>query len=171
MTPDTGTYTLRRGEHSFGPYTAAEVAAYLATGNIVPSDALFDHDAQQWITVQALLARHGTVPGAMSNGPAAHPMPPVAPAGAPPGFDPAMSFPGAEPPGSRRSDAVTALIMGLLAMVCCGPLFGVLAIVFGLRGMKDPINRGMAIAGFVLGIVGVVVGTLGTLFYLLAAIL
>lgn len=184
MTPDTGTYTIRRGDQSFGPYTAAEIAAYTATGNIVPSDAVFDHDAQQWITVQALLSRHATGPagGATLPGGAAAGSPATAdPFQGLPGAGPLSGMgdqragvgadatpPGAVPPNSRRGDAVTALVMGLLALACCGPLFGILAIVFGLRGMKDPANQGMAVAGLVLGLVGVVLGSLWLVVYVIS---
>jgi len=56
MTPENGTYTLRRGDQSFGPYTRAELAAYLAAGNVVPADSIFDHDTQQWTTARSLVA-------------------------------------------------------------------------------------------------------------------
>ncbi len=164
MNTDTGQYTLRRGEHSFGPYSLGELSAYLATGNVVPGDAIFDHATQQWTTAGSLLQQHGVTP------PAAVIPPPVS---MPSGADPSGMNPGAPPaagevaPGSRRGLAIASLVTGLLALSCCGPFSGVAAIVTGTMAMKDPVNRGMGIAGLVLGIVGTVLGTLGIILQLL----
>lgn len=54
--------------------------------------------------------------------------------------------------------AVAALVLGILTYVCLGPIAAVLAIVFGIMGMKKAkevgTGRGMSIAGIVLGAVG-----------------
>ncbi|MDR2586632.1 MAG: DUF2510 domain-containing protein [Coriobacteriales bacterium] len=58
----------------------------------------------------------------------------------------------------REGMAVASLILGILSIPCCvvyiGGLFGVLAIIFGCLGLKSS-KRGMAIAGIICGVVGV----------------
>jgi len=57
--------------------------------------------------------------------------------------------------------AVAALVLGILTFVCLGPIAGVLAIVFGILGIKKAnevgTGRGMSIAGIILGAVGSVI--------------
>jgi hypothetical protein len=84
-------------------------------------------------------------------GPAPYsPPPPVAPYAAPP----------ASGGGNSNGMAVAALVLGILTFVCLGPIAGVLAIVFGILGMKKAketgVGKGMSIAGIVLGAVGTV---------------
>jgi uncharacterized membrane protein len=63
--------------------------------------------------------------------------------------------------------AVTGLIFGLIGLMggwlCCGPIFSVLGIVFSSVGLsqikRDPsqqTGRGMAIAGLILSIIGLI---------------
>lgn len=61
--------------------------------------------------------------------------------------------------------AVTALVMGLLSICCCGPLFGILGVIFALIAFsqikRDPAGqtgKGMAIAGVACSIAGIVLG-------------
>ena len=59
--------------------------------------------------------------------------------------------------------AIAALVLGIGGIVIPfgGPIMSILAIVFGALGMKrQPDKRGMAIAGLVLGIIGVVWGVI-----------
>ena len=50
--------------------------------------------------------------------------------------------------------AIASLVLGILSFIFC-PL-SILAIIFGAIGMGKPQGKGMAIAGFVLGLVAVV---------------
>jgi hypothetical protein len=85
----------------------------------------------------------------------------------PPGYPPYRPYP--YPPTQPISDgrAVAALVLGVLGLVACGPFASVPAIVLG-RSATRAIDaspgrlggRGMATAGFVLGIVGTVVWAL-----------
>jgi hypothetical protein len=81
---------------------------------------------------------------------------------------------GQYPPGARQSssDAVTALVLGILGLVMCGPFTAIPAIFLGRKATREIDasqgrleGRGMAQAGFVLGIVGTVVGGLALLFF------
>lgn len=68
--------------------------------------------------------------------------------------------------------AVAALVLGIVAIVMCwfgpggwiGSCCGILAIIFGLLGQKnDPSKKGMAKAGFVLGILSLIAGIIVTI--------
>jgi hypothetical protein len=71
--------------------------------------------------------------------------------------------------------AITALVTGILGIPCCGcGVFSIAAIVFGLLGKKEiaesngtRTGAGIAQAGFILGVVGVV---LTVLYWILIAV-
>jgi TRAP-type C4-dicarboxylate transport system permease small subunit len=70
----------------------------------------------------------------------------------------------------ESSQATTALVLGILGLICCQPL-GIIAWVLankeleGIRsGLRNPDNQGMATAARVLGIIGAVFLALGILF-------
>lgn len=72
-----------------------------------------------------------------------------------------MSFP-QEAGYAEASQATTILVLGILGLVCCGPL-GVVAWIMGNNeiqaidaGRRDPANRGTANAGRIVGIVATV---------------
>lgn len=59
-----------------------------------------------------------------------------------------------QPPAQKTNGtAIAALICGIVGL--CIPLVAVAAIITGATGRKNPVNRGLATAGLVLGIVGV----------------
>ena len=81
---------------------------------------------------------------------------------------------GQYPPGPRRSssDAVTALVLGILGLVMCGPFTAIPAIFVARKATREIDasqgaleGRAMAQAGFVLGIIGTVLGGLAVLFF------
>lgn len=98
------------------------------------------------------------------------PVPP--PAGPPTGQGP---VPGAYPAAPQNGMGTAALVMGILQFFCLGIIGSILAIVFGKIGMERAdqglaTNRGVAKAGFVLGIIGVVLAVIGlVIFFILAA--
>ncbi|MGV9566824.1 DUF4190 domain-containing protein [Streptomyces sp. NPDC003480] len=123
----------------------------------------------------------GGAPGAGDEG-FPVPPPPVAPADpaasayatpagygypVPPGYA-GYGWPGVPAP-PRNGLGVAAMVLGILS-VCLFCLYGVvslvlgiLAVIFGIKGRKradagEADNRGQALAGFILGIVGVVLG-------------
>ena len=66
-----------------------------------------------------------------------------------------------------------ALVMGILQFLCLGIIGSILAIVFGKIGMDKADqgladNRGVAKAGFVLGIIGVALFALGLIIVFIA---
>lgn len=64
--------------------------------------------------------------------------------------------------------AITALILGICSLVFCAAPFlgvgcGIAATILGAIGKnKNPDKRGMAIAGLIMGIVGIVLGVIFT---------
>ncbi len=107
------------------------------------------------------------------------PPPPGPPQGPPPPVGPPPS--GMPGPGAGAYPAqpmqngmgTAALIMGILQFFCLGVIGSILAIVFGKIGMDKADqgladNRGVAKAGFVLGIIGVVLFALGLIILLIA---
>ena len=109
--------------------------------------------------------------------------PPSGGYGAPPpsggyGAPPPSGGYGAPPPaggyaqGGTNSKSVWSLVLGILGLLCCGFFTGIPAIILGRRaqgeidtsgGMQG--GRGMATAGFVLGIIACVWGVISIILY------
>lgn len=96
------------------------------------------------------------------------PYPPPYPGGYP-GYPP-VGYPPPEHP-----QAVTAMVLGILGLVCCG-VASPFAIWTGRKAMNDIDasggrvgGRGQAQAGFIMGIIGTVLWVLAVLFYVVMA--
>ena len=80
------------------------------------------------------------------------------------------------PPGPQPAtsgSAVTALVLGILGLVMCGPFTAIPAIIVGRNATREIDasqgrlgGRGMAQAGYVLGIIGTVLGGLALLLFI-----
>ena len=74
------------------------------------------------------------------------------------------------PPAGTNSKAVWALVLGILGLLCCGFFTGIPAIILG-RGAQREIERtgqqgrGLATAGFILGIIACVWGVISLLLF------
>lgn len=73
-----------------------------------------------------------------------------------------MTFPPESAAYPEKSQATTTLVLGIIGLLCCGPL-AVVAWVIGQNelnaidaGRRDPNQRGTANAGRILGIIGTV---------------
>ena len=80
--------------------------------------------------------------------------------------------PESEADAGRTGFAVASLILGIIAVCsCCLPVvtvpLGILAVVFAVPGMRS-VNRGIAIAGLVLGIIALTLGTMMLIILLLS---
>ena len=65
--------------------------------------------------------------------------------------------------GGSKALAITSLILGICGLVFCWiPVFGLLiavaGLIVGIFALKNPNGKGMGITGFVLSIVGIVIG-------------
>ena len=100
--------------------------------------------------------------------------PPAPPS--PPGYGPPT--PGYQQPvgaygggGQQNAKALWSMILGILSLVCCGLFTGIPAIILGHMGKKEidlapgQTGRGMAQAGFIMGIIGTVLSVVGFVIY------
>jgi putative exporter of polyketide antibiotics len=91
------------------------------------------------------------------------PPPPPPPGAQPPAGDPSMS---------KNNLGTWSLVLGIVSIVCCGLLAGIPAIILG-NGSKKAQAEGLATngnlgqVGFILGIVGTVLGTIWLIFAIL----
>lgn len=93
----------------------------------------------------------------MSNYPPAAPPPPAYGAGG-------------SVPAPRNGLGIAALVLGILSLFCLGFVGGILAVIFGRMGMKKAeqglaTNGGVAKAGFILGIIGIVLSVIYFIYY------
>jgi len=93
-------------------------------------------------------------------------MPPTPPSGMPP-----MPPSGGQSPTNGL--AVTAMILGIVS-ICFGYLAGIPAVIFGFLGKKKAaetgVGGGQALAGIILGFIGIVIGVLWTILFLVGAL-
>lgn len=84
---------------------------------------------------------------------------------------------GGQAPQSTPGKATAALVLGICSIVICGIIFGPLAIIFGNQAKAEIDGsggrlggRGMAQAGFVLGIIGTVLAVLWIILFAAGAL-
>src|SRR3954468_7962141 len=78
-------------------------------------------------------------------------------------------------PQKTNPKAIWSLVLGILGLVCCGFFTGIPAIILGNMAKKEIAQtgqpgRGLAQAGFILGIVAVVLGVLWLLLWATGAV-
>jgi hypothetical protein len=72
--------------------------------------------------------------------------------------------------GADNSMGTWALVLGIVSIFCCPYVAGILAIIFGVKGRQKAeqglaTNGGMATAGLVLGIIGIIVSIIASIYY------
>jgi hypothetical protein len=125
----------------------------------------------------------GGTPAPPPPPPPAPPAPPAYGTPAPPPPPPGYAAPPPPPPGygapvsgyaaPQNSAGTTALVTGIIGLLCCG-ILSIVAIFQGRKGMAladsgQATNRGVAQAGFVLGIIGVILWVVGVIIRLTSA--
>lgn len=55
------------------------------------------------------------------------------------------------PQTDSNNIAIASLVLGILSLLGMGPLTGIPAIITGFMGLKNPVNKGMALAGLIMG--------------------
>jgi hypothetical protein len=102
---DAGSYWIARGQQNFGPYTGAQVRAYLQSGNIAPTDLLRGENETEWTPVAVAI-------GAAT--PPSHPsLVPLATGAAMTGDAPPVSY-----------------IWGALVTIFCCNVLGVISLIY-----------------------------------------
>lgn len=86
-----------------------------------------------------------------------------------PPMPPAPASPGNAP---QNGMGTAALVLGILQFFCLGTIGAILAIIFGRIGMKRAeqglaTNGGAAKAGFILGIIGVILTVIGIIVWII----
>jgi hypothetical protein len=123
-------------------------------------------------------------PGDQSGGGSYGQQPPGGPYGPPPGGVPPGQYGGGyggQPvPAGNNTKAIVALVIGILVLpfgFCCGPLglIGIVSILLGRSARQEiaasggqQTGDGMAKAGFILGIIDVVLGVLVSIWWVVA---
>ncbi len=67
--------------------------------------------------------------------------------------------------------AVAAFILGIVSLTGFGALTGIPAIITGFISLKNPVNKGMGIAGLVMGCISTVLTLLAIMFFLFALLI
>lgn len=80
--------------------------------------------------------------------------------------------------GEIKAQALTSLIVGIISIFCCGIVLAPFAIYRGAKAKRlidengiGQEHRGMAVAGFIIGIIALALNVLGIIFYILMAVL
>ncbi|MGY2875237.1 hypothetical protein ACVW00_002427 [Marmoricola sp. URHA0025 HA25] len=96
--------------------------------------------------------------------------PPPAPpyGGPPPGYPPAPGGYYGQPMPRGNQKALWSMILGILSLICCGVITGVVAIVLSQQAKREiaasggmQTGAGQAQAGFILGIIGIALTVIG----------
>ena len=69
-------------------------------------------------------------------------------------------------PKNDNGLAIAALVLGIVSFTGPGPLTGIPAIICGAISLKNPTNRGMGIAGLILGCISTLIALAILLFFL-----
>lgn len=146
---DNAQYWIARGAETFGPYSGAQVRAYVASGNIAPADRIRGEAQSEWTTVALAI---GSAPPPVGGAPATW-SPSV---GAPTGF------PAADP---GKAFAWTSLVLGVVGLLCCGVITAIPGVIFAILALRGPSgpSRGVAVAGLIVSIIALIFGILAIL--------
>ena len=142
-----------------GPVTAADLKQMAASGQLRPDDLVWKEGMAQWAKASQLKGVFAT-PGAAPEAAPAPVAPQVAEAQQSQPITPQYASPThqtMQPTGGRSGMALASFICGL---IFCFPVTSLLAIIFGIIGIVQTndnrrTGRGFAIAGLILGCVGI----------------
>ena len=128
----------------YGPVSAEQLRQWMAEGRVNAQTSALAEGSTQWLLLGQFPEFAGTAPTGTHA-----PLPPINPL---------------QPSAHANNMAVTGFVMGLIGitvgLLCCGPLFDILGIIFSCIGLsqigKNPkqTGKGLAIAGLVLSVFG-----------------
>jgi hypothetical protein len=135
-------------QKEYGPVTEEQVRQWITEGR-ANGDTLVRFESGPW-------KKLSTFPEFASNLP---PAPPAPPPGSPPPYP--TEFRAGAP--TNNSLAVAGLVLSILGLFCCGPLFSTLGLIFSAVGLsqinREPMRytgKGLALAGIFIALAGYV---------------
>lgn len=148
-----------RGGQQVGPVSQADLQQAIATGQVSPQDLVWRDGMGEW---QPAASVPGLVGG--GGGPAPYVAPPqgMVPVAAPYGGAQPVGYASAATGQDHSGKAIGSLVCGILSLLICGIILGPTAIVLGNQAKAamdqsgNQKGRGMATAGVIIGIIGVV---------------
>lgn len=167
-----------KGVQQFGPIDEATLRARIATGEVSGSDLIWTEGMVEWIPLSKVSQFSGPAPQAGSNeSPEKYSTDDPTSPYAPPAANPVASVVGGgvqlAPPTSGL--AIASMVCGILSLFFCfcgGMLLGIPAVICGHMALKQTGSespgmpprmggRGMAIAGLIMGYIGILLIILG----------
>lgn len=136
---------------AYGPVSAEQLRAWMAEGRANGQTLTQVEGAVEWRPLSTLPEFGAASPPPVLQPPATPPAP--APGG---------------PPRRNNPLAVAGFICGLLGVACCGPLFASLGLVFSILGLMEIKRHPQQYDGENLAIAGIVLGALGLVVFVLA---
>lgn len=151
-----GYYVIAHDGKRYGPADVETLQQWVREGRIAPNTTLEDEFTGTQIRASLLPEL-------------SHLFPSVSP---PPGGSVGQPPPMPRAGGTPSGEATAALIFGILGLICC-PVFGIASLILGKQemnridqGLSAVEGRGLAQAGYILGIVALVIWGLGTLLWI-----
>ena len=157
-----------------GPVSASQLRSMVVSGEVAGSDLVWCEGMGNWISASEI-QDFDSPPAGAAGPPQGHYSPQVVPPGAQADSSADIPYPrpvGSKPPANGK--AIASLVCGCVGVTCCGILIpSILAVIFG-HIAKGEIRAsggqqggdGMALAGLILGYIGLALGIV----YLLMAL-
>jgi len=153
-----------------GPVAFSEIERLLAEGQITEESLVWQQGSPNWVKLSTVLS-------AAAPAPAAPPIPEIAAAPTIPAYTaPAATATTTAVAAPKTSGfAITSLVLSVVGLFCCTLLvFNIGGIVFGHLALnqikKNPAigGRGLAIAGLIVGYLGLILGIVAAIYYITA---
>ena len=161
LTPEPGgEWYYADGQERRGPVTTDDLKAMLADRRVGPDQLVWRAGMADWQPagqVPALQRRVAAEPPPAEGGDPRQLQYRSAPTPANAGY----AVP--DPPAGQATSALTCGIIAIVGALCCAPvgiILGIIAMVQGQAAKESPTNGGKATAGFVCGLIGLILSVL-----------
>lgn len=145
---------IARNGQPMGPFSLDEVNRQLAAGTLTLADQAWYEGAAGWAPLSS-------VPGVSGSGTSGSPSPAATTPSVPAATSPAVggAVIASAPSSQTEPLAIWSLVLGLVGLLsfCCGPAFGIGAVVCGhlalskIKARPQLEGRGLALAGLIIG--------------------